>query len=160
MRRAGCRTYSGLTLQIPAQGMAVPRRRPAMPAAGRMRLQIRYGTGGGSCRKPKAPLHSGRHRPARGLESRRAERAAVRLRVELRPVLWRDIGRDRVQAGRNNVRSPFQSGFEISLRRTFRLSARFCPQCRLDACNLFNTPRFDAPNNNPEFKASYSDFPS
>jgi hypothetical protein len=68
--------------------------------------------------------------------------------------------RIRVQAGRSNFRGPLQSRFDLSLRKTFRLSESFRPQCRLDACYLFNTPSFDAPSNNPEFNANYSDFSS
>lgn len=63
-------------------------------------------------------------------------------------------------ASRNNFRGPFQSRFDLSLRKTFRLSERFRLQYQLDAFNLFNTPSCDAPNNNSEFNASYSDFPS
>ncbi len=63
-------------------------------------------------------------------------------------------------AGRNNFRGPFQSRFDMSLFKNIRLSERFTLKYQADFFNLFNTPSFDAPNNNSELNASYSDFPA
>jgi hypothetical protein len=62
-------------------------------------------------------------------------------------------------AGRNNFRSPFQSRFDVSLNKSFSVTEKVKLNYRLDAFNLFNTPSFDAPNNNSQLNANYSDFP-
>ncbi len=63
-------------------------------------------------------------------------------------------------AGRNNFRGPFQTRFDMSVFKNIRLSERFNLKYQADFFNLFNTPSFDAPNNNSELNASYSDFPN
>ena len=94
------------------------------------------------------------------MESRRAGSAAGLPRIETWQIFGATSRPGFGPAGRNNFRGPFQSRFDLSLHKTFRLSERFRLQYQLDAFNLFNTPSFDAPNNNSQLNASYSDFPS
>ena len=63
-------------------------------------------------------------------------------------------------AGRNNLRGPFQSRFDLSLAKTFQVGEHLHLKYQVDALNLFNTPSFDSPNNNSELNSNFSDFPS
>ncbi len=61
--------------------------------------------------------------------------------------------------GRNIFRGPFQSRFDFSVFKDFKLSERF--KLRYDAqfFNLFNHPSFDAPNNNVSLNNCFSPIP-
>ena len=48
--------------------------------------------------------------------------------------------------GRNIFRSPFQTRFDFSVFKTFKLSERFNLKFQADAFNLFNHPNLDTPN--------------
>jgi hypothetical protein len=50
--------------------------------------------------------------------------------------------------GRNVFRAPFQSRWDFSLQKMFKINERFHLKYELDVFNLFNHPSFDAPNNN------------
>jgi hypothetical protein len=63
-------------------------------------------------------------------------------------------------AGRNNFSSPFQSRFDFSLYKNIKLTERFTLRYQADFFNLFNTPSFDAPNNNSQVNPNYYDFPA
>lgn len=62
-------------------------------------------------------------------------------------------------ASRNNFRSPFQSRFDVSVFKDFKLSERFNLHYQADFFNLFNTTSFDAPNNNSQLNPNYYDYP-
>jgi hypothetical protein len=51
-------------------------------------------------------------------------------------------------SGRNIFRGPFQSRFDLSVFKTFKLSERFALRYDAQFFNIFNHPSFDAPNNN------------
>jgi hypothetical protein len=51
-------------------------------------------------------------------------------------------------AGRNAFRGPFQTRFDFSVFKLFRLNERFSLRYDAQFFNLFNHPSFDAPNNN------------
>ncbi|MHB8753872.1 MAG: outer membrane beta-barrel protein [Candidatus Acidiferrales bacterium] len=61
--------------------------------------------------------------------------------------------------GRNIFRGPFQSRFDLSVFKDFKLSERF--KLRYDAqfFNLFNHPSFDAPNNNVQLNNCFNPQP-
>lgn len=48
--------------------------------------------------------------------------------------------------GRNIYRAPFQTRFDFSIFKNFKLSERFSLKFEADAFNLFNHPNVDAPN--------------
>jgi Carboxypeptidase regulatory-like domain len=50
--------------------------------------------------------------------------------------------------GRNVFRAPFQSRYDFSVQKSFKISERFRLKYQADVFNLFNHPSFDAPNNN------------
>lgn len=50
--------------------------------------------------------------------------------------------------GRNPFRGPFQSRFDFSVMKTFKLSERFTLRYDAQFFNIFNHPSFDAPVNN------------
>ncbi len=50
--------------------------------------------------------------------------------------------------GRNVFRAPFQTRFDFSVVKNFKLSERFALKFQADAFNLFNHPSFDTPNTN------------
>ena len=50
--------------------------------------------------------------------------------------------------GRNPFRGPFQTRFDFSIIKTFKLSERFTLRYDAQFFNLFNHPSFDAPSNN------------
>lgn len=61
--------------------------------------------------------------------------------------------------GRNIFRAPFQSRWDFSIQKMFRLSERFNLKYQLDVFNLFNHPSFDAPNNNVTLNPCYNPQP-
>ncbi len=63
-------------------------------------------------------------------------------------------------AGRNNFSSPFQSRFDFSLYKNIKLTERLTLRYQADFFNLFNTPSFDAPNNNSQLNPNYYDVPA
>jgi hypothetical protein len=50
--------------------------------------------------------------------------------------------------GRNPFRAPFQSRFDFSVLKTFKLNERFTLRYDAQFFNIFNHPSFDAPSNN------------
>ncbi|MGH7836342.1 MAG: hypothetical protein ACREQC_00800, partial [Candidatus Binataceae bacterium] len=50
--------------------------------------------------------------------------------------------------GRNLFRSPFQTRFDLSITKTFKITERFGLKFQADAFNIFNHPSLDAPFNN------------
>ena len=54
-------------------------------------------------------------------------------------------------AGRNLFRGPFQSRFDFSVKKDFKLTERLGLKYSADIFNLFNHPSFDVPNNNVLF---------
>lgn len=50
--------------------------------------------------------------------------------------------------GRDTFRGPFQTRFDFSLSKTFKLNERFTLRYDAQFFNIFNHPSFDAPNNN------------
>lgn len=61
--------------------------------------------------------------------------------------------------GRNVFRAPFQSSFNFSLQKMFKLSERFQLKYQVDVFNLFNHPSFDAPSNNVTLNPCYNPSP-
>jgi hypothetical protein len=61
--------------------------------------------------------------------------------------------------GRNVFRSPFQTRFDLSVFKEFRLSERFKLRFDTQAFNLFNHASFDAPNNNISFNPFFANPP-
>jgi hypothetical protein len=61
--------------------------------------------------------------------------------------------------GRNIFRSPFQTRFDFSIFKNFKLSDRFNLKFQADAFNLFNHPSFDAPNSNFELDPCFNPQP-
>jgi hypothetical protein len=49
--------------------------------------------------------------------------------------------------GRNTFRGPFQSRFDLSLKKNTRVSERLNLHFQADAFNIFNHPDFDVPSN-------------
>jgi hypothetical protein len=49
--------------------------------------------------------------------------------------------------GRNTFRAPFQTRFDVSLKKNFKVGERVSLQYEFDAFNIFNHPNFDAPRN-------------
>lgn len=62
-------------------------------------------------------------------------------------------------SGRNIFRSSFQTRFDLSVFKEFRLSERFKLRFDAQAFNLFNHPSFDAPNNNISFNPFFNNPP-
>ncbi|MGA3295581.1 MAG: TonB-dependent receptor [Candidatus Acidiferrales bacterium] len=61
--------------------------------------------------------------------------------------------------GRNVFRSPFQTRFDFSIYKNFKLSERFNLKFETDAFNLFNHPSLDAPNTDFELNPCYNPVP-
>lgn len=61
--------------------------------------------------------------------------------------------------GRNVFRAPFQSRWDFSLQKLFKINERFRLKYELDIFNLFNHPSFDAPNNNVKLNPCYNPNP-
>ncbi len=50
--------------------------------------------------------------------------------------------------GRNLFRAPFQTRFDVSILKTFKITERVALKFEADAFNIFNHPSFDTPNSN------------
>jgi hypothetical protein len=61
--------------------------------------------------------------------------------------------------GRNIFRSPFQTRFDFSVFKEFRLTERFKLRFETQAFNIFNHPSFDAPNNSVSFNPFFGNPP-
>ncbi len=61
--------------------------------------------------------------------------------------------------GRNLFRSPFQTRFDLSIFKNFKVSERVAMKFQADAFNLFNHPSFDAPNGNFALNGCFNPFP-
>jgi carboxypeptidase family protein len=61
--------------------------------------------------------------------------------------------------GRNIFRAPFQTRFDLSLFKNFKLTERFAMKFQADAFNIFNHPNFDTPNTNFELNTCFNPFP-
>jgi hypothetical protein len=61
--------------------------------------------------------------------------------------------------GRNVFRAPFQTRFDFSVVKNFKVSERFALKFQADAFNIFNHPSFDAPNGNFVLNPCFSPSP-
>jgi hypothetical protein len=61
--------------------------------------------------------------------------------------------------GRNIFRAPFQTRFDISMFKSWKVTERFGLKFQADAFNIFNHPNFDAANGNFELNACFNPFP-
>jgi hypothetical protein len=61
--------------------------------------------------------------------------------------------------GRNVFRSPFQTRFDFSVFKTFKLNERFNMKFQADAFNLFNHPSLDTPDNTFVLNPCYNPVP-
>jgi len=62
-------------------------------------------------------------------------------------------------SGRNIFRAPFQTRFDFSIFKNFKISERVALKLQADAFNIFNHPSFDAPNGNFALNACFNPFP-
>ncbi|MGB8582784.1 MAG: TonB-dependent receptor [Candidatus Sulfotelmatobacter sp.] len=61
--------------------------------------------------------------------------------------------------GRNIFRAPFQTRFDFSVFKSFKIGERYALKLQADAFNIFNQPNFDAPNSNLALNACFNPFP-
>ncbi len=61
--------------------------------------------------------------------------------------------------GRNVFRSPFQTRFDFSVFKNFKINERFALKFQADAFNIFNHPSFDAPNSDFELNPCFNPQP-
>jgi len=61
--------------------------------------------------------------------------------------------------GRNLFRAPFQTRFDISLFKNFRINERVALKFQADAFNVFNHPSFDTPNTDFELNPCFNPQP-
>ncbi|MGA2858172.1 MAG: TonB-dependent receptor [Candidatus Sulfotelmatobacter sp.] len=61
--------------------------------------------------------------------------------------------------GRNIFRAPFQTRFDFSIFKNFKIGERVAMKFQADAFNLFNHPSFDAPKNNFTLDPCYNPYP-
>ncbi len=61
--------------------------------------------------------------------------------------------------GRNIFRAPFQTRFDFSVFKTFKIGERVNLKFQADAFNIFNQPSFDAPLNSFALNGCFSPFP-
>ena len=61
--------------------------------------------------------------------------------------------------GRNLFRSPFQTRFDFSVFKNFKINERVALKFQADAFNLFNHPSFDAPNGDFELNPCFNPQP-
>jgi len=61
--------------------------------------------------------------------------------------------------GRNIFRAPFQTRFDFSVFKNFKVTERVALKFQADAFNIFNQPSFDTPNTNFELNACFNPFP-
>jgi Carboxypeptidase regulatory-like domain len=62
--------------------------------------------------------------------------------------------------GRNIFRGPFQSRFDFSVFKDFKLNERFHLRYDAQLFNIFNHPSFDTPNNNVKFSPGFPNPPA
>jgi len=60
---------------------------------------------------------------------------------------------------RNIFRAPFQTRFDLSIFKNFKVGERLAIKFQADAFNLFNHPNFDAPNGNFALNGCFNPFP-
>jgi len=60
---------------------------------------------------------------------------------------------------RNIFRAPFQTRFDLSLFKNFKLTERVAMKFQADAFNIFNHPNFDAPNGNFALNGCFNPLP-
>ena len=63
-------------------------------------------------------------------------------------------------SGRNIFRGPFQTRFDFSVTKNFKLTERFGLRFDAQIFNLFNHPSFDTPFNNPSFNPFFANPPT
>ena len=61
--------------------------------------------------------------------------------------------------GRNIFRAPFQTRFDFSVLKNFKLTERMALKFEADAFNVFNHPSFDTPNSNFTLDPCYNPQP-
>jgi hypothetical protein len=61
--------------------------------------------------------------------------------------------------GRNLFRAPFQTRFDFSIFKNFKLTERFALKFQADAFNIFNHPNFDTPNTDFQLNGCFNPFP-
>ena len=61
--------------------------------------------------------------------------------------------------GRNIFRAPFQTRFDISVFKNFKITERVALKFQADAFNIFNHPSFDTPNSNFELDPCFNPQP-
>lgn len=61
--------------------------------------------------------------------------------------------------GRNIFRAPFETRFDFSIVKNFKISERIAAKFEADAFNIFNHPDFDAPNTDFTFNPCFSPDP-
>jgi hypothetical protein len=61
--------------------------------------------------------------------------------------------------GRNLFRAPFQTRFDMSIFKNFKVNERIALKFQADAFNIFNHPSFDAPNNDFVLNQCYNPNP-
>jgi hypothetical protein len=61
--------------------------------------------------------------------------------------------------GRNVFRAPFQTRFDFSVVKNFKVNERVAVKFQADAFNIFNHPNFDAPNTNFELNQCFNPVP-
>jgi hypothetical protein len=61
--------------------------------------------------------------------------------------------------GRNVFRAPFQTRFDFSVFKNFKVTERVALKFQADAFNIFNHPSFDTPNTDFELNACFNPFP-
>ena len=61
--------------------------------------------------------------------------------------------------GRNVFRAPFQTNFNFSVFKNFKLSDRFQLKYQFDAFNVFNHPSFDTPDTDMELNSCFNPVP-
>jgi hypothetical protein len=61
--------------------------------------------------------------------------------------------------GRNIFRAPFQTRFDLSVFKNFKVTERIALKFQADAFNIFNHPSFDAPNNDFVLNPCYNPQP-
>jgi len=61
--------------------------------------------------------------------------------------------------GRNVFRGPFQTRFDFSVHKDFKINERFALRYDAQFFNVFNHPSFDAPNNNVQLDPCFSPQP-
>jgi hypothetical protein len=71
------------------------------------------------------------------------------------PMICDNFENDYGSGGRNMFRGPFQSRFDFSVFKDFKLTERFHLKYDAQFFNIFNHPSFDTPNNNVRFAPGF-----